>query len=155
MKLGLCANPILFKTGFEESPYTGIGTGFLAKLGNYVFLVTARHVIKGCHPNNLCVFPNLETDEFIPFSDAFRVANPDPEDGDFSDIVLCKIDLEKLKLMERSSMTAIDLGRVANDWWLDPIDQRFIIFGYPNEARGIDLRKFQNIRNDAYCFSRI
>lgn len=138
MKLGNCAKPILFETELEETPYSGAGTCFLVKNDVSVFLITARHAIEDCNPHLLSVFPNIESDYSIPFCEAFRVANRDDNDLDFSDIVLLQVDVKVLKLAEGSRMTVLDLNRAADDWRMNPYDHRFVIFGFPNESREVD-----------------
>jgi len=133
----------MFETGIDDAPYSGIGTCFLVKLRRHLFLVTARHVVEGMSLDQLLVFPNDETDESIPFAEAFSVTNRNPIDLDFSDLVLVRIHLGNLMIAEQSQMHVIDLEKASDSWRNAPFDHRFVLFGYPNESRKVDYDGFK------------
>lgn len=164
-RLRLCAKPVLFETGIKDTPYGGVGTSFLVRQGPHVFLVTARHVVEGATLDQLLVFANEETDESVPFSEAFSVANRDPDDPDFSDIVLVRVHLPNLRLADGSKMHTIDLDKASDSWRKAPFGQRFVLFGYPNESREIDyeggriistqrflVARFSGVSPTSYCY---
>jgi hypothetical protein len=164
-RLRQCARPVLFETGIEDTPYSGMGTCFLAKVGPQLFVVTARHVLEGCSLDDLLIFPNEETADSIPFSAGFSVKNPDLLEPDYSDVVVMKVDLSGLRLSEKSLMHAMDLDKASDDWRKGPYEHRFAIFGYPNDSRKVDydrftisstgrllLARFSGTSSAAFCF---
>ena len=119
-RLRQCAKPIVFDSGNEGFPYATWGTGFLVKLGAQLFFVTANHVLGDMSLDKLLVFPNAESDESIPFSEVFTVANRDPADPDSSDLVILKTHLGNLRLAEQSCLYAIDLDVSSDSWRTAP-----------------------------------
>ncbi len=140
-KIGRCAKPVLFETDIDEVPYAGAGTTFFVKVGLNLFLISTRHVFGDYPFEKFLVFPNTETDDSVPFTEAFSIANRDPHDPDFSDIVLARVDLKTLHLSDNSNMTVLDLEKASDDWRDDPYNQKYIVFGYPNEKGEIDYEE--------------
>lgn len=153
-RLRLCAKPVLFETRCEDAPYAGVGTCFLVKLGSELFLVTARHVVDGMSLDQLLVFPNEETEESIPFSEGFTIANRNLEDLDYSDLVLVRVHLSGLRIADQSRMHAIDLGKASDSWRTAPFDHRFVLFGYPNESREVDYDGSKIVSTQRFLVAR-
>lgn len=153
-RLRLCAKPVLFETGIETTPYAGVGTCFLVKLGPDLFLITARHVVDGISLDQLLVFPNEETEESIPFSEGFTVANRNLEDLDYSDIVVVRVHLPNLRLADRSRMHVVDLGKASDSWRTEPFEHRFVLFGYPNESREVDYDGSKIVSTQRFLVAR-
>lgn len=154
-RLRLCAKPVMFETGIDDAPYAGIGTCFLVSLQGHLFLVTAKHVVDGNSLDQLVVFPNDETDVSIPFSEAFSIANRDPTDPDYSDLVLARIHLSNLKLADRSRLHTIDLEKASDSWRTAPSDHRFVFFGYPSESREIDYNGYRIVTSQRFLVARL
>jgi len=148
-RIRLCAKPILFETGFEEVPYGGAGTTFFVKVGSTVLLVSSRHAFGNYPLEKLLVFPNAETDNSIPFNKAFSVANRDQNDPDFSDIVLARVDLNKIHLATESNMVVLDLDKASDIWREAPSSQKYFIFGYPNERSNVDYEECKIFNNQS------
>ena len=153
-RLRQCAKPIVFDSGNEGFPYATWGTGFLVKLGAQLFFVTANHVLGDMSLDKLLVFPNAESDESIPFSEVFTVANRDPADPDSSDLVILKTHLGNLRLAEQSCLYAIDLDVSSDSWRTAPLDHRFAIFGFPHESRNVDDERFQVVSTQNVLLGR-
>ena len=153
-RLRQCAKPVVFETGVGEVPYATVGTCFLVRLGAHLFLVTAKHVVNEMSLDQLLVFPNAESNESIPFSEVLTVANRDPDDPDFSDLVIVKVHLGNLRLAEQSCMHAVDLDKSSDSWRTAPTDHSFFIFGYPNKSRKVDYERFQVVSTQTFLVGR-
>lgn len=153
-RLRQCAKPVMFETCVENAPYAGVGTCFLVKLGAQLFLVTARHVVEGESLDRLLVFPNEESNESIPFSAGFTVANRDPGDPDCSDFVFVKVHLGNLRLADQSRTHAMDLDKASDSWRTAPFDHRFVLFGYPSQSREFDYDRFKIVSTQRFLVGR-
>lgn len=61
--------PLMFVTECEDFAYVFGGSGFFIRIEGEVFLVTARHLLKGIEVNNLCIPYSTSDDSLVPFSE--------------------------------------------------------------------------------------
>lgn len=129
------AHPILFEVDSTDTPYAGQGTCFLAKSHGAYSLFSAQHVVDACAADTLRVFPNDESDVSIAFNRVTQVANPNPEDNDYADVICLRIDSSPFDTARGMVTSFIDVERPLAI--LEP-GSKLIIAGYPDQFRGVD-----------------
>lgn len=141
-KLLETAKPVVFDTGWEETPYAGIGTCFIVLYKQDTFAITAKHVIDDCSGESLVIFPNKETELSIPFNTYLQVTDSDGNDGDYADIAIFKVDYKALELEGSSVIRTIDLNKYDSSWNKRKSESELFFFGYPSEHRKIDYEQY-------------
>ena len=84
---------LMFHNKDKKYEYTLGGSSFLVKVKDYLFAVTAKHILdnNGYSPDDVLIRYNEESRHFLPFDDLFGINTADSDDTDHKDIVFLKV----------------------------------------------------------------
>lgn len=128
---------LMFHNESEDYEYTLGGSSFLVKIEEFLFAVTAKHVLENNHysPNDVLIRYNEESRHFLPFDDIFGVNTEDIDDTDHKDIVF-------LKVAKSHFNNDIDTGFIIDlphKRSLPKLDcEKLLITGFPKDISEID-----------------
>jgi hypothetical protein len=129
-----CIQPVIFRTGIKETPVSTWGTGFSLGTKSRVFFVSARHVIRGMAPDDVCVLS--PSGRLVPLKDSYSL-HPDLSTDDWADVVIHEVPLAD-GIQRAPDTRLIHLGLAGGDWVADAATSRFFVVGFPNEHSGVD-----------------
>jgi hypothetical protein len=137
-RLRLIARPVMFWTDTDDAPVGVGGTMFIVGLGPSLFLLTAKHVIRGCPVEKLLLLPC--DGALTPFrvSEHWNVEDP-LGDSDTADMFVMRTEVAPLPHAVRSAARVLDLNIPSVwDWRGHAIDSTFFVFGYPKSLTVVD-----------------
>jgi hypothetical protein len=128
---------LFFQNKDKNHEYTIGGSAFLIKVNDFLFAVTAKHVLENndYSPNDVLIRYNEESRHFLPFDDLFGVNTTDTDDTDHKDILFLKVAKSHFK-SEIDTGFVIELPHKRSLPKLD-CDQ-LLITGFPKEISEID-----------------
>mgnify|MGYP005849850431 CR=1 FL=1 len=107
-----CVRPLLFENKeFDDYPYSVQSTGFLLRYQSTLFVITAKHALKGRKPSELFVLSSATADTALPFLEMGVPNAMLEEHQDALDFVYFRIAEER--------MNPQDVSRLA-PWWVEP-----------------------------------
>lgn len=130
-----CVRPVVFEGEFEEYPYMGQGTCFLARINDELFVVSASHVVGGAAAETLRIFPNDQSDVSVPLDRRCGVREGVKVEDDYADVVCFRIAKSQLTGKLGSSSWFLELNQPKRNLVAgDPL----VVLGYPDESRGVN-----------------
>jgi hypothetical protein len=133
-----CSRPLMFEHDDRpEYPYERYGSGFVFKYRGGYFLTTAKHVLRDRAPEQVRVFADESFERSLPFNLALRPTGVDPNDADYGDIVVLRIQHADLTGEELQAIGRLDLESV-RPVVARPGDTLFFT-GYPTEDKWIEF----------------
>ena len=133
-----CARPMVFNTGIQGAAFSIAGTAFLVGFHHTLFVLTARHVVRGWPVHKLVVYPSDRSKNGLRLSDWWYVEDGENE-PDSTDLFLVRAELTKVpKSIQRSSHLLNLTQPHVSDWFKDRHSAMFYTFGYPKVANEAD-----------------
>lgn len=134
-----CSRQIFFENDSEDYKYSGCGTCFIVSFRDSFYAITAAHVIKSFEDEQVIILYNDKSDLFLPLK---RVSIPnlkDIDDTDHQDIVIYKIENDKLEKNEKFTeyYTIENTNFSLFEECCKDNSNKIIISGYPHEINGI------------------
>ena len=138
---------LMFHNEDNNYEYTFGGSAFLVKVGQTLFAVTAKHILKniGYSPNDVLIKYNENSRHFLPFDEALGINTNNDEDTDHKDIIF-------LKVAESHFNPDIDTGFVIElpkKRQLPKLEcEQLLITGFPKNISEIDydLKHIKTVR---------
>ena len=131
---------LMFDNKNEDYEYTIGGSSFLVKIEEFLFAITAKHVLENNHysPDDVLIRYNEESRYFLPFEKIFYIDTDDTNDTDHKDVVFLKV--------AKSLLNAkIDTGfiiKLPHKRSLPRLDcEKLLITGFPKDLSRIDYER--------------
>lgn len=129
-----CIQPVIFHTGVKEAPLSTWGTGFSLGTQSRAFFVSARHVVQGTDPSDVCVMS--PSGKLLPLKDSYCF-DPELSTDDWADVSVHEVPLGEGK-KKAPDARLIDLAVAGGDWQADALTSRIFVVGFPNDHTGVD-----------------
>ena len=133
------SRPVLFRVKNSEYPYWGKGSSLFVASDQNVYWLTARHVIEtqGASAQDLMITPSDDSAITVPFTELMQIVK-DPENQDYRDLYMLKINLEEFWESTNSELRAWNINQ--NFFDCDKLSDGDEIFiqGFPSESRFVD-----------------
>lgn len=129
-----CIHPVIFHTGIKEAPLSTWGTGFSLGTQSRVFFVSARHVVQGADPADVCVMS--PSGKLLPLKDSYSL-HPELSTDDWADVAVYEVPLGAAQI-KAPDARLIHLALAGGDWQADALTSRIFVVGFPNDHTGVD-----------------
>ena len=129
-----CIQPVIFLTDVKEAPLSTWGTGFSLGTQSKAFFVSARHVLQGADPADVCVVS--PSGKLVPLKDSYCF-HPKLNTEDWADVVVHEVPLGDGK-KRAPDARVIHLEFAGGDWQADALTSRIFVVGFPNVHTGVD-----------------
>lgn len=121
--------PVIFATGVAEAPCSTLGTAFLVKYRDSLYLLTAQHVLRDFPIDGLLIFGSDDSKQPLPLAKYFLV--PKHADDDMSDLAIIRVDNDCVSADQNHLLHPLDIASHDEDWFEDRHSAKFFFFGYP------------------------
>jgi len=153
-RLRVAARPVVFAVDSEDAPFSVKGTAFLVWFYGKVFVVTARHVIRGYSPKRLLVYPTPTSPHPLRIHQSWS-CEEDGEQTDASDIYISLATADHLSESVRREIFMIDLTpKVRVQWKSNRFNSTFFLFGYPAHTTYADYEAGRVMMGQAFFEGR-
>ena len=105
------ARPLFFRSDDPETPLGGVGTCFVVAYRGQIFVITANHLIKETHSQNVMVFPFDGAKRPMKLSNGYRSEQSTNDDPSDYDIIMYKATLNALPGRKLQRSTRDTVGR--------------------------------------------
>ena len=106
----------MYHTHVQEAPFAISGSCFLVGGGGAIYVVTAKHVVRGCPTDDILVYPSDKSKTPLVLSETITF-HDDPDDPDATDVVLIRAEIKHVPKNDRQRSRVIDLNEIRNTEW--------------------------------------
>lgn len=126
-----CSRQIIFENNSADWQYSSMGTGFVCRYDNLLYIVTAKHVADSYSADALRVQYHPSSNEFIPYNTVVTIIPIESENLDCMDLIIYVVDKNLVDESQFKEFLPYTLEQVSADYSL-PLNSKLIFQGYPH-----------------------
>jgi hypothetical protein len=132
-----CASPLVFATGYDEAPFSVLGSGFIVSFHGTPYFLTTAHAVGPADPRRVVVYP-AGTDPAIQVRNFWRI-QPDRDDSDSTDFIVLELEPSQVTPHVRTIGRVVNLTPETIEVWLESTQEStFFLMGYPSALNRAD-----------------